>query len=144
MLALKQLNIPAVAYLGKTFSENETYINFAKLNLNVAIIMDGKYIFKNPKDDSEYSNLMKNVHLSSPVNFAQFKNIINSYPSGSGKSDNVTGSPRGFGHDIEIAGISKSYSDTWFCKFEQHLSTLDLKNCCMTDIKKTDPMIIHL
>lgn len=131
MLALKQLNIQAVAYLGKTFSENEIYRNFAKLNLNVAIIMDGKNIFRNSqKDEEKYSSIMKNVHLSSPVNFAQFKNIINTDPSGRNKSDNETGASRGIvNHYIEIAGMNISYSDTLFCKFERHLVNLDLKNC---------------
>ena len=129
MLALKQLDIPAVAYLGKTFPENECLQNFAKLNINIAIIMDKKNIFKDPQKENEYSNLMNSVHLLHPINFAQFKNIKSFKSSEKVKSDNAIGSPRGYvSHRIRIAGmLYKLYDDTYFCEFERYMGAFDIK-----------------
>ncbi|WMJ22671.1 RES domain-containing protein [Paludicola sp. MB14-C6] len=131
MLALKRYHIPAIAYLGKTFCEDEPYHNFAKLNLNVAIIMDGKDTFIYKKNKCEFSELMKKIQLSYPINYSQFKNLKNFRSSEKGESDNAQDNPQCFvNHHIKIAGTYKSYDHTYFCEFERYIDIIQKKCTC--------------
>lgn len=129
MLALKQHDIHAVAYLGKTFSEDEPCRNLAKLNLNVAIIMNGKYTFSCDKNKSKLviSKLMEKIQLSHPINYALFKNLTMFHASEKGESDNAQNSQCFTNHYFEIAGMYKSYDHTYFCELERYIDGIQKK-----------------
>lgn len=130
MLSLKREKIQAIAYLGKVFTEKEATINFANLNLNVAIIMDVPKPFEDSINNEKmiYSSLMDKISLSPPINFGIFKNIKNMSRMQNGNSDN---SDRSFAifaqHHIDIMGSCQPYSYTYFCKLEEYIDKMEKK-----------------
>lgn len=120
MLSLKKRNISAVAYLSRRISEECLSMDFAPLNINVAIIMDesdGKYV----ENNYSYSIKMKKISISNPVNFSEFKNLCRIRTSQNGKSDNCESSQIYVNKVFEYTNRNIEYNNTYFAKFENYL-----------------------
>ena len=95
-------------------------LNFSPIGVNVAILADDSKIVE--VNGKKYSNLIKEIEVTNPVNKAEIQNILSPRKSLYGSSDNISDSGMYINKSVILGGKWIEYEHTRFADVERFLA----------------------
>ena len=120
MLCLRKNGIDGIAYYSKKLPEFSPILNFSPIGVNVAILADDSKIVE--VNGKKYSNLIKEIEVTNPVNKAEIQNILSPRKSLYGSSDNISDSGMYINKSVILGGKWIEYEHTRFADVERFLA----------------------